>query len=368
MPTDSLNALLEQQQALRSRIAYLEKERDFIKSLYSNMPQVLQSISKGALLGTLLDGFKIKLQAQLSSAYCLFLVCDKDCLQWRLQYTDGINDALLNSNSLLGIVPKALVTFAASPSCPKRHDNSIQNASGWEHWSSFIKKHAFTDVSMVSVSDGQGAIYLMLAFQREENRLESELMTLALDAYSSWLSAVFEREKADYLLLEDSHRDPSTGLLRRYSFENSFGIVLKDARRHFLRAAVLSIKLLSNSTIKEEELKALADAMQETVRDNDLIAYFGERELVMGIRIQHLTDAEIVAAKLLKSLHSSAFTNNKLAHDGLSIGIAFYPEHSSLDTLYQAASMAANSLKNVSGYRIEFHGKYYKSSADFYSI
>jgi len=61
----------------------------------------------------------------------------------------------------------------------------------------------------LSVSDGQGSIYLMLAFQREDTLLEGELMALALDSYASWLDAVFEREKADYLLLEDSHRDPS---------------------------------------------------------------------------------------------------------------------------------------------------------------
>jgi len=58
-------------------------------------------------------------------------------------------------------------------------------------------------------------------------------------------------KKADYLLLEDSHRDPSTGLLRRFSFDNSFGIVLKDSRRHFQRAALLSLKLLSTSKIDE---------------------------------------------------------------------------------------------------------------------
>jgi diguanylate cyclase len=368
MPIDSSNTLLKEQQILRSRVAYLEKERDFIKSLYSDLPQMLQLLSKGALLSTLLNYFKNKLQAQLPSAYCLFIICDKDCLQWRLQYSDSINDGLPNSNGKLVRVPQALITFAASPSCPKRHDVDIKTASAWQHWQPFLNEHGFSDVSMVSVSDHQGSIYLMLAFQREENRLEGELMALALDSYAAWLNAVFEREKADYLLLEDSHRDPSTGLLRRYSFENSFGIVLKDSRRHFQRAALLSLRLLSTAKINEKELKVLADVMRDTVRDNDLIAHYDERELVMGIRIQHWEDAEVVAAKLLKSLNGPDFSENRLIRGGLSIGIAFYPEHSSLASLHQAASLAAHSLKNITGYRLEFHGSCYESSSDLYTL
>jgi GGDEF domain-containing protein len=368
MPIDSSNSLLKEQQVLQSRVAYLEKERDFIKSLYSDMPQMLQVISKGTLLSSSLSRFKNKIQSQLPNAYCLFIVCDKECLQWRLQYIDSINEYLLNSNGQLSIVPQALITFAASPSCPKRHDIDIQNASSWKHWLPFLNNYAFSDVSMVSVSDGNGSIYLMLAFQREETLLEGELMALALDSYASWMSAVFERERADFLLLEDSHRDPSTGLLRRYSFENSFGIVLKDSRRHFQRAALFSLRLLSSSKVNDTDLRLLAEVMRDTVRDNDLIAHYDERELVMGIRIQHLEDAEVVAAKLLKSLNSPKFSDNRLMRDGLSIGIAFYPEHSSLEALHQAASFAADSLKNISGYRLEFHGECHESSAEFYSL
>ncbi|PYF82380.1 diguanylate cyclase (GGDEF)-like protein [Marinomonas alcarazii] len=368
MSIDTLNIQSEQQQTMLSRIACLEKERDFIKKLYSDMPHMLQTIAKGAVLSSLLDSFRVKMQAQLPNAYCLFLTSDKDCLQWRLQYTDAVNAALLTPNSLLSKIPQALVTFAASPSCPIRHEENIQTAAGWKVWHSFIDKQDFSDVSMVSVSDGKGTIYLLAVFQQDRHRLADDLVTLALDSYASWLSAVFEREQADLSLLEDSHRDPTTGLLRRHSFENSFNIILKDARRHFLRAAVFSIKILSSSAIKDAELKILAEVMQETVRDNDLIAYFGGRQLVMGIRIQNLADAEIVAQKLLQSLNAKQFSGKSLLQGGLSIGIAFYPEHSSLDALYSAATSAADSLKNTPGYRMEFHGKYFQSSTDFYTL
>lgn len=368
MSTDSSNTLLSEHQVLRSRIAHLEKERDFIKSLYGDMPQTIHAISKGALLSTLLEEFKNKLEAQLPNAYCLFIVCDQSCLQWRVQYKDATNAALLNAQDSLKTVPQALITFAASPSCPTRFDDHLAQDVDWKPWADFIADKGFVDVSMSSISDGQGSIYLAVVFQPKNNRIENDLVTLALECYVSWLRAVFEREKADQLLLEDSHRDPTTGLLRRFSFENSFNIVLKDSRRHFLRAALLSLRILSSTKIQEKELAELAEVMRNTVRDNDLIAYFDEHELVMGIRIQHLEDAEIVAAKLFSSLRSPKFANNRLIQDGLSIGIAFYPEHSTLDGLYRAANAAANVLNRSSGFRLEFHGEYYKSSADFYSL
>ncbi|MBJ7539434.1 diguanylate cyclase domain-containing protein [Marinomonas transparens] len=368
MSLDSPLSLHEEPQALRSRVADLEKELDFIKRMYSDVTQALQPLAKGASLSVLMSDFKNKVQSQLKHTYCLFLICDKDCLDWRLQSTDYISESLLDNNQLLA-VPPALVTFAASPSCPKRHDTNIQVSKDWGIWKTFFETHSFSDVSMVSVSDGQDAIYLMLALQRQDTLLGESLMDMGLDSYASLMKAAFEREKADYMLLEDSHRDPQTGLLRRYSFENSFGMVLKDSRRHFQRVALLSLKLLSSSPkIDVSELKALADIMQSTVRDNDLIAHYEERELVMGIRIQNLEDAEVVADKLLKSLQSASFDKNRLVQSGIAIGVAFYPEHSTLGDLHKAALSAAESLQGIQGYSLEFHGGLYGSSSEFYSL
>ncbi|MCV2401779.1 GGDEF domain-containing protein [Marinomonas sp. C2222] len=367
MTTNTQSALLKEDQGVQKRLNYLEKERSFLKSLYSDLPETMQLLAKGAPLGSMLGRFKTKIEDQLASTYCLFLVCDKDCLQWRLQYPDSINEKLLNGIGQLTEIPQSLVTFAASPSCPKRMDSDIQQSTGWSIWQTFLEHNGFIHVSMVSVSDEKGSIYLMLSFQKENSKLESELMDVTLDMYLSLVSAAFERERANFLLLEDSHKSPDTGLLRRYSFENSFGIILKDSRRHFQRAALMSIRLLDEQKINSAELKALADVMRESVRDNDLIAHYDERELVMGIRIQHLVDAEVVANKLLDSLQKDEFSNNRLIRSGIAIGIAFYPEHSSLDALHQAAAHAASSLKKTTGYHIEFHGKFHKSSSDLYS-
>lgn len=367
MITDAQSLPLEENQGLQKRQAYLEKERSFLKKLYNDLPEVMQLIAKGAPLGSLLERFKTKIESQLASTYCLFLVCDKDCLQWHFQYPDPINEKLLNGSGQLTAIPQSLITFAASPSCPKRMDFDIQRAAGWETWQAFLEEHGFIHVSMVSVSDEKGSIYLMLSFQKENSKLESDLMNATLDMYLSLVSAAFEREKANFLLLEDSHNNSDTGLLRRYSFENSFGIILKDSRRHFQRAALMSIRLLDEHKIDMAELKVLADVIRDSVRDNDLVAHYDERELVIGIRIQYLADAEVVANKLLDSLQKDEFSDNRLICSGIAIGIAFYPEHSTLDALHYAAAHAARSLKNTSGYLIEFHGKLHKNGSDLYS-
>ncbi|MDB4837234.1 diguanylate cyclase [Marinomonas sp.] len=367
MTTNTQNLRLKEDQVVKNRLTYLEKERSFLKRLYSDLPETMQIIAKGAPLGALLSRFKNKMEAQLPNAYCLFVVSDKDCLQWSVQHYDSLNESLLNNNHQLASVPQNLVTFAASPSCPKRTDVDIQQASGWEEWRTFLVEQNFSSVSMVSVSDNKDSIYLMLSFQKEAMALEDELMDITLETYLTCVRSAFERERANFLLLEDSHKSPDTGLLRRYSFENSFGIILKDSRRHFQRAALMSIRLLDNRKIDVGELKVLADVMRDSVRDNDLIAHYDERELVIGIRIQQLDDAEVVANKLLDSLKRTEFSENRLIRSGIAIGIAFYPENSSLSELHQAASYAASSLKNTTGYHIELHGKLHKTSADLYS-
>lgn len=355
-------------QVVKSRLENVEKERDFIKKLYDEMPKILDAIAKGAPLNALLNRFKSKLQAQLPNAYCLFLVSDKDCLQWRLQYPDSINADLPMVNGLLSNIPQNLLTFAATPSRSKQYDDNIGQLSGWEKWQPFISKHAFLNVSMVSVPDGLGSIYLMLVFQTEQHSLSNSLRELVLDSYSAWMSSAFERGKADFLLLENNHKDPNTGLLRRYSFDDSFGMVLKDARRHFQRAALLSLHVLHSRELSAQALKQLAEVLSDAVRDNDLIAHYDEREFVMGIRIQHLEDAEVVAQKVLDSLNNPEFADNEIIRAGLAIGVAFYPEHSTLDSLHKAASSAANSLGSTLGYRLEFHDAFYSSSSECYSL
>ena len=366
MSNDASKRELKEPALVKNRTVSLE--HDMLRKIHSATPHILQALSQGTLLRSLFNRAEANLKALLPHSYCLFITCDKHCANWYLPQQDATNRALLNRHGRLTSIPQAVITFAASLSCPMRYFEGIRQASDWNVWSPFFADNAFEEVAMTSAVDHHGTVYIALVFQKQAHRLEESLIELALCHHTALIRAIFEREKADFLLLEENYRDPSTGLLRRHSFDNSFNIVLKDSRRQFQRAAVFSIRLLSSSKVDEGELKTLVDVIRDTVRDNDLVARYDEHELVMGIRIQHYSDAEVVAEKILASLNLAKFQKNTLINGGVAIGIAFYPEHSSLRSLHQAALLASGVLGRHSGYRLEFHGEYHETSAAFYSI
>ncbi len=52
----------------------------------------------------------------------------------------------------------------------------------------------------------------------------------------------------------------------------------------------------------------------------------------------------------------------------LSLGISYYPEHSSFSELYSAANHAKNNATEEGKYCIEYHGRFCKNSADLYDF
>lgn len=353
-------------EVLRTRATLAEKERDFLKSLFEYSSQMLEPIAKGVPLTGLMVDIQAKVRASMKHAYCLFLECDKDCLEWQVKVIDEVSKKLASHQGDLTSIPQSLLTFAASPSCPIRHETNLVEARNWLLWQDFFAENGFSSLSMVSTPSSEGKIQLILVFQRQQSVIDAAMVEVALQTFAGWIQAAYIRDKADRLLLEDSHRNAVTGFLNRYSFESSFELMLKDCRRHFQRVALLSIKILSTAKLDPVELRAFADVVTETVRDNDLVAHFEERELVIGIRIQNMEDAEVVGTKLLKSLQQPEYKSNRLVQDGIALGVSFYPECSSVEELYKSALYAANSLKSSSGLRIEFHGELYATTSELY--
>ncbi|SBS26448.1 response regulator PleD [Marinomonas spartinae] len=354
-------------QALHARLLQVEKERDLLKTFNMSSAQRLLSVASGKPVSFFWRDIQASIQTILPDCYGLLLVRSKGSQNWALASRDEKNAALLNSEGQLGALPRALMTFSESPSCPKRREVNIQLSVDWGLWKGFLELNDFSDVVMLNVSTKQYDDYLMVFFQCQSTDISDDVIDLVFDESVNCMKAVSQREYSDRCLFEDGHRDPKTALLRRYSFENNFAMVLKDSRRHFQRVALMSLRL--HTRINQEDaldLKALADLIQSTVRDNDLVAYYDDGEFVMGIRIRHMEDAEVVANKLMKALRDPTLAAKKLISDGVSIGISFYPEHSSLDDLYRAASFAENSVSESFGHRLEFHGRVYSSSNDFY--
>ncbi|GAB3487803.1 diguanylate cyclase domain-containing protein [Marinomonas epiphytica] len=357
----------EAAESLRKQVTSAEIERDFYKTIYEESVQLLSPIASGQPLSGVLKHIRGKVCEIFKHADCFFLEADKDCLNWSLVSSNvSLPEKIVTAQKALLSVPQALITFAASPSCPIRHDYALANSTNWGAWQSFLVEKSYGAASLLSVSDQQGKIQVLLVLQKSDKIIPEKLAQGACQAFEAWLNAAISRDQASTLLLEGSHKNLVTGFLNRFSFESNFELVLKDCRRHFQRVSILVVKLLTTRAIDSAELKELAGVIRETVRDNDLIAHFEEQELAIGIRIQSMDDSEVVTKKLLGSLKEPQFAGNQLIQDGVAIGIAFYPEYSSVEELYHAASKAAASLGNNTGYRIDLHGQLLASSDEFY--
>lgn len=355
-------------QALQDRLAQVEKERDLLRAQHKETAQRLQALADGKPVASFWLDIMASNQQRFPSSYSLLLHREPESKEWFLVSQDEINAQLLNSESHIVALPKSLLTFASSPSCPIRSDMNIQSSADWFAWKPFLEKNGFISVVMLNICLKNESDYLMLVFQTQQSALNQDIeLMLKDDAHLIKVAAI--RESADRQLLEESHYDVKTGLLRRYSFENNFSLVLKDARRHFLRVALISLKVRADaSSCDDKSLKAIGEVIKNTVRDNDLVAYYGEGEFVMGVRIRHMQDAEVVANKLLKAIRLPDQNENRLTQEGVAIGVAYYPEHSSLSDLYRAASYASKSVSTEFGFRIEFHGSVYTSSSEFYTF
>jgi GGDEF domain-containing protein len=354
-------------QELQTRLAQSEKERELLKCRDSDTARRLRSIAEGKSVSFFWDEVLKDCKAILPDAY-VTLLTRAEGQEWALMRHDDLNTQLLTPNSGAVKLPASLNTFSQSPSCPIRQESNIQHASDWAIWHAFLAANNFTDAVMLNINEPHSGAYLMLVLQHEMPPLD-DVKHLILKGSVELIEAAALREYTDQLLLEKGHFDPQTHLLRAFSFKQSFSMVLKDSRRHFMRVALISLKLRGALTSHDDaQLKDIASKIQTAVRDNDLVAYYGDGEFVMGVCIRNMQDAEVVASKLIKAISAPGSESNRLTKDGVRIGIAYYPEHSSLDDLHRAAEYAANSVPDVFGYRIEFHGAIYTTSTEFYTF
>ncbi|WP_133010859.1 diguanylate cyclase domain-containing protein [Marinomonas flavescens] len=354
---------------LRSRLDELEKECDQFKKLNAEHTKRLLSIAEGKSVAFFWEEILKRCQEISAETYGVLLIKDADKDEWSLVSHDQTSAQLLRSEGHIVVLPKSLATFSKSPSCPIRKESNIDQSSEWSLWQVFLTSNGFSRAFMLNVHELKGATYLMVVFQKTTSQQHDGLMELVLNDGAQLIQAAGLRENSDQILLEKGHYDPKTGLLSSFSFENNFSMVLKDSRRHFSRVALISLKLRAKLEPGDDKnLKELARIIQSTIRDNDLVAYYGDGEFVMGIRIRHMKDAEIVTEKLLKAIRFPGSESNRLIAEGICIGMAYYPEHSTLDDLHRATLYASSSVATDFGYRIEFHGVIYATSSEFYTF
>lgn len=355
-------------QALYNRLTQVQKERDLLQYLNVKYAQSLQFIASGRSVGFFWDEVLDVCKRFLPNAYGVLLVKESNQSEWSLINNDEINVQLLKPENQVVALPKALMTFSQSPSCPIRKDTNIHQSPEWALWKFFLEKNNFTSVVMVNVTTSTNAAYLVVMLQQETLQLDS-LTEQALIDSAQLIQAAVLRESSDSTLLEAGHYDAKTALLSPYSFKHIVSVMLKDSRRYCLRLALISLSLNAELTRYDDKyLKILADVIQSSIRDSDVAAYYGEGEFLIGVRISNMQDAETVVQKLLREITATEKQSNSVLSGGVSVGVAHHPEHSSFENLYRAALYASSFVVEKIGYRIEFHGSVYAASSEFYTF
>ncbi|MEA3405347.1 MAG: EAL domain-containing protein [Pseudomonadota bacterium] len=153
-----------------------------------------------------------------------------------------------------------------------------------------------------------------------------------------------------------AHHDVLTGLDNRKSLEIRLDQALKNAHRHGSLVAVCFIDLDNFKTINDsyghdvgdELLIAVTKRIQETLRENDILARFGGDEFVVVLEeIKHQHEVSMIVKKLIAAFNQPLSFAHLSMIMTMSLGVSVYPDDGlECNTLFQNADTAMYEAKN----------------------
>jgi diguanylate cyclase (GGDEF)-like protein len=153
--------------------------------------------------------------------------------------------------------------------------------------------------------------------------------------------------------------DPLTGLANRWWFSQMLDERLRPKHGASPCAAVLFLDLDGFKDVNDQRghpagdrlLAEVAKRISHSVRDHDLVARHGGDEFVVLLEnIEHPAVAHAVAARVIESISAPFELDGAEATLGVSIGVAYYPEHGdSGSELLKSADLAMYRAKSHGG-------------------
>jgi len=133
-------------------------------------------------------------------------------------------------------------------------------------------------------------------------------------------------------------RDPLTGLFSQRVFRDLLEYEVKRAARHEYKFGLLVIDCDNFKPINDtyghsfgdEFLKAFADVLKSSKRDEDILSRYGGDEFTIILPESSEKDTFVLASRILKSVESLKLQapDNTYCNMTVSIGMAVFPEHS----------------------------------------
>ncbi|WP_292957773.1 EAL domain-containing protein, partial [Neptuniibacter sp. UBA847] len=158
-----------------------------------------------------------------------------------------------------------------------------------------------------------------------------------LEGYVAMFSDITKRKADEALIRQQANYDSVTSLPNRNLFTDRLNQALALTDRNHSKTALLFIDLdrfkYVNDTyghhIGDLLLKSVADRLKDEIRKSDTVARLGGDEFAVIIsNVKKPAVVETVARKILTSLSAPFNLESYEAHISCSIGIAFYPDHS----------------------------------------
>lgn len=204
-----------------------------------------------------------------------------------------------------------------------------------------------------------GEIYpqwLMISSRRDQNG--------NLEGYVALFADISQRKKDEAIILQQANYDSVTSLPNRNLFTDRLDQALVQADRNQSKTALLFIDLdrfkYVNDTYGHHMgdllLQQVAERLKAEIRKSDTVARLGGDEFAVIISNIHKPRVvEKIANKILSSLSKPYQLNENEAYISCSIGIAFYPDHSTQpETLIVNADSAMYKAKQKGRNRHEY--------------
>lgn len=188
-------------------------------------------------------------------------------------------------------------------------------------------------VIVTAMSDQDFAVHAL------ENNLVDEFLLKGIidgEQLTRALRYAMGRRLAATRLTHLAHCDPLTGLSNRALFDDRLQQALARSARSKEQTALLFIDLDRFKQINDEYGHAIGDHLlieiarrcKSITRECDTIARLGGDEFAVILEGVHsVSDAQLVADKIIAAINKPVSANGNLLHVGCSIGIAMYPIH-----------------------------------------
>ena len=176
---------------------------------------------------------------------------------------------------------------------------------------------------------------------------------------------VNRRKKVEQYLEHLAHKDRLTGLANRYMFMDKLEMMLRQARRHGTKVAVMFVDLDRFKNINDTLghgagdaiLQEIAGRLQASLRDADLVARYGGDEFTLALPdIHDVESVGVIANKLVALLAEPVRLENREYHLGGSIGISIFPDDATtVEDLIKHADAAMYVVKHRRGQGFHFY-------------